>query len=286
MKNKSGIYTITSPSGKQYVGSAVDFDRRWRLHLRQLRNGIHHSHVLQMAFKKYGESGLRFSVLLICQKENLLMHEQLAIDTLDPAYNICRIAGSSLGVKRRAETRAKVSLANKGEKHRCWGKPHSEEMRAKLSASNTGVRRSKETCERVSASKRGVPLSQAHRAAISAGITGPGNPNWGKKLMQEQRDRISGKNHHMFGKKHTEEARKKMRGINNGPKHYRSRAVVGKHKILGDEIRFETITDAVKWLQGNGFQKAGQSAISLCCIGDRKVAYGYGWSYSVNPRPS
>ena len=52
----SGIYTITSPSGNQYVGSASSFGSRWGRHLSDLRKGIHHSAQLQRAFNKYGET--------------------------------------------------------------------------------------------------------------------------------------------------------------------------------------------------------------------------------------
>ena len=60
-----GIYAITSPSGKQYIGSARSFRERWQKHLKDLRNGKHHSPGLQHAFNKYGESALRFDKIAI-----------------------------------------------------------------------------------------------------------------------------------------------------------------------------------------------------------------------------
>lgn len=36
-----GVYTITSPSGKQYVGSAIVFYKRWSAHRRALEMGRH-----------------------------------------------------------------------------------------------------------------------------------------------------------------------------------------------------------------------------------------------------
>jgi hypothetical protein len=47
-----------------------------------------------------------------------------------------KIAGSSLGFKHSEETLAKLSAMNKGENHPSFGKTRSEDIRAKISASN------------------------------------------------------------------------------------------------------------------------------------------------------
>lgn len=102
----SGVYTITSPSGKQYVGSAVHFEKRWRMHRWQLKNKAHYNSILQKVFNKYGEQ-LKYEPLLICAQKDLIFYEQRAIDLLKPAYNICIVANSRLGVKASIETRMK-----------------------------------------------------------------------------------------------------------------------------------------------------------------------------------
>lgn len=51
----SGVYAFTSPSGGQYVGSAVNLARRRSQHLWALRRGRHRNPALQKAFNKYGE---------------------------------------------------------------------------------------------------------------------------------------------------------------------------------------------------------------------------------------
>ena len=95
----SGVYKITSPSGKFYIGSAVNIRTRWKTHRKQLRGGIHHSVVLQRASEKHGLDNLIFQVLLVCEPCNLLMYEQRAMDVLKPQYNVSPTAGSKLGVK-------------------------------------------------------------------------------------------------------------------------------------------------------------------------------------------
>lgn len=110
----SGIYTISSPSGKLYIGSAINLARRKIQHFHGLRNKVHANSILQKAFNKYGEENLIFKEIIHCSVANLLLYEQIAIDAFEPAYNIAKIAGSSLGIKRSESTKMKLSLAKTG----------------------------------------------------------------------------------------------------------------------------------------------------------------------------
>lgn len=102
----SGVYEIVHlPTGRRYIGSAVNYTNRRKFHLMQLRRGIHHNIRLQNAWQKYGKDQFQFNLLLICQREMVLFYEQLLIDGYDPWFNIARVAGSSIGVKHSAETR-------------------------------------------------------------------------------------------------------------------------------------------------------------------------------------
>jgi group I intron endonuclease len=148
-----GIYSITSPSGKQYIGSAVSFKDRWAGHLRRLRAGTHRNFALQNAYHKYGEASLIFAKIAFCKRSDLLKREQEQIDSRDKdqLYNICKIAGSRLGLKSRPETIEKMSASQKG-------RVVSAESRAKMSAAQTGRKRE--------------PFSESHRAKISAALKG------------------------------------------------------------------------------------------------------------------
>ncbi len=107
----SGIYYWRTPSGL-YVGSAVDLRKRKGAHLTDLRRGVHNNKFLQHAFDKHGDA-FEFEILLLCEPCDLLRCEQHFIDKLKPRYNLCRVAGSSLGVKKRPETKALLSVASK-----------------------------------------------------------------------------------------------------------------------------------------------------------------------------
>lgn len=116
------IYCIINKiTGKRYVGSAVDFYGRKRQHLSHLRRGIHHSPYLQRSWDKYKEENFDFIILeTVEKKENLILREQWWIDNTPSEYNACKIAGSSLGIKRRPETLKKIRLAILGVKHPEW----------------------------------------------------------------------------------------------------------------------------------------------------------------------
>lgn len=104
----SGIYKIYNIiTNDCYIGSSYDLTKRKQRHSRDLKANKHHSLILQRAVNKYGINNFRFKILELCVVDDLLNKEQYYIDTFFPKYNICRYAGSSLGVKQSEESKAK-----------------------------------------------------------------------------------------------------------------------------------------------------------------------------------
>lgn len=126
-----GVYTITSPSGRQYVGSAVSFRKRWWRHLRDLRKNEHHCAPLQRAFNKYGETALRFDIVALVPRADLLKREQEQIDARSRRrlYNTLPTAGSHDGAKRSPESCERIRLSKLAQPREVWDK---------IGASNTG----------------------------------------------------------------------------------------------------------------------------------------------------
>ena len=116
------IYSIINiVNNKKYVGSAINFEKRKRIHLSDLRNGNHHSILLQRSWEKYGEENFIFVILEeVKNKEDLITREQWWIDNILCEYNIAKTANSSLGIKRREDTIEKIRNANLGLKHPEW----------------------------------------------------------------------------------------------------------------------------------------------------------------------
>lgn len=197
-----GIYAIENIStGRRYVGSSCDVNRRWREHLADLGRGSHGNVRLQRTWTRYGGATFKFIVLeYITNESTLLAREQSYIDVTPKLYNICKVAGrppkfseyqdrdaarakmraSHTGVPLSAACRARLSEVRKGRKL-------SDDHKRKLSAAKRGTKlppMSAETIARMSAAQKGKVKSPETRARMSAAQVG-------KSVSSEQRARIS-----------------------------------------------------------------------------------------------
>lgn len=76
-----GIYKIENNCNEKiYVGSSIDIDKRLYKHLWLLRKGIHDNTHLQNSFNQYGEECFKFSVLEICEIDDLSSRENFYIE--------------------------------------------------------------------------------------------------------------------------------------------------------------------------------------------------------------
>ncbi len=201
-----GIYIIKNIiTGKIYIGSAVNIYIRWKTHLHNLKNEVHHSIHLQRSWNKHGDENFIFEILEEVEiKEILIEREQHYLDTLlfaqefikdgdkrffNLGYNISPTAKNCLGIKRSKQTRKKLSnLWNKkykeGYKHPLLGKKHSKETIQKQSISKIekykvethprkGKKHSKETIEKLKGKNKG-------ENSAMFGKKGKDHPCWGK----------------------------------------------------------------------------------------------------------
>ena len=111
----TGIYQIRNViNDKLYIGSTTRyFSQRKAEHFKNLRKGIHSSIILQNAWNKYGEKSFKFEILEECTKEKCLEREQYYLDSLNPKYNINKIAENSRG-KRWTLSQREKCLCKKG----------------------------------------------------------------------------------------------------------------------------------------------------------------------------
>lgn len=198
MNKISGIYQIQSKikPHKIYVGSAINMNERWHQHLNLLKRNKHGNIKLQRHHNKYGVDDLQFTLLLECDKCELINNEQKHIDLIKPEFNICKIANSSLGVKRTKVTIDKLSKWQKGIKKG----PLDKSICLKISITNKGRKVSPETRLKISNSLKGVKLTEERKLNISKSLTG-------RKLTYSQ-----------IGRKHSEETKRKISLINSGRK--------------------------------------------------------------------
>lgn len=92
IKNYYGIYAIRNCLDERfYIGSTIDFYKRYNDHLRLLRKGTHANKHLQAFSNKYGIDKLSFELLFLCKNTCLVYNEKIWIDMLNPKFNMRKI---------------------------------------------------------------------------------------------------------------------------------------------------------------------------------------------------
>jgi group I intron endonuclease len=222
-KNKQtmGIYLITSPSNKVYIGKSVNCEKRFKQYSKlQCKDQPR----LFNSLKKYGADAHKFEIIHICEEDELNDSERYFIFIYqtfgtDNGLNLC-IGG--LGGKVSEESERKKSLKLKG---RIFSEEHkkklserviSSETKKKLREANLGkkysleinLKKGRKGCKPHHA---GGHLSESHKKSLSLAFSGSNNPNYGKKHSDEIRNKISEKvRASTFRESYTEERRKSI----------------------------------------------------------------------------
>lgn len=179
----SGIYQIMNKINyHMYIGSAINLDERWRLHRVNLQSGVHHCIHLQRAWNKDGEDAFEFSEIEFVDRDNLVLREQYYFDLLKPEYNICKNAGSTLGVRMSEEAKQKMSIAKTGIKQ-------SEEHKRKRADKLRGKSRPIDVCLKISTGLIGRELPEESRLKISKSLQGNKNA-LGSKYSDEIKQKM------------------------------------------------------------------------------------------------
>lgn len=158
MNNDIGIYCIENKiNNKKYIGQSIHIHRRWSEHKYELNNNTHDNDYLQKSWNKYGLDNFEFSIIELCDIDELDDKECYYIslyNTFDRNHGYNLILGGGANRTISEETREKLRQANKrrksfpdmsGENNPMFGKHLSDETKEKIRQSRIGKKLSEET---------------------------------------------------------------------------------------------------------------------------------------------
>lgn len=183
-----GIYKITSPTGKIYIGQSINIKMRFKGY-KYLRPFFQDK--LFNSFKKYGYENHNFEIIHNCKEDELnyweLYYGKLYNVTGENGLNIRDCGGSngrhSIKTKQKMSEKAKIRFS-KPENNPFYKKHHTIETKNILSVINVNKPRNED----------------AIRKAVLK--------NTGKKRTDFFKKSRMGENNKMYNKKHTEETKK------------------------------------------------------------------------------
>lgn len=165
LSDHQGIYMITClATGRFYIGSAKNFRKRVWVHKSRLNHGKHHNAYLQAAWLRYGPSRFAFYLLEAVQDAaTLIEREQHWMDAMQACQSGFNFA------PRAGSTLGRVFSLESRQKMSAKKKgiPLSPEHRAALSKARKGRTVSEETRKRMSEWQKGRSPSATCRAAVA-----------------------------------------------------------------------------------------------------------------------
>jgi group I intron endonuclease len=174
----SGVYSVISPTGKIYIGSSVDINRRFYMYkLIQ----CHKQKKLYNSLKKYGYDAHVFSILKVCEPEERFKYEReygVLFNSVQDGLNCCLPADGELPPISRPRTpeqiekMRQINLGRKAseatrEKHRIAAlkRKQTEATKQKLRDLWIGKKRDEYIGNKISESLKGK-VSAKRRAVI------------------------------------------------------------------------------------------------------------------------
>ena len=272
------IYKIINViNGKFYIGSTLNFEKRQKQHIEQLRRQRHHCLHLQNAFKEYGEENFIFE----CRKVNVKDVKQL--HKLEERYiQLCWNSGELYNCSKKAgggdnvttspkykefclrqtqilnerysnmtlEERQRLSNIKKGELNGNFGNKWSDEQRKLLSEKKIQYFQENEHHYK---GKTWEELFGEEKAKVLK-----------EKLSQRSKDKV-GELNSFFGKHHTDETKEKLRQKNKG------KIPQNRKKVLCNGVIYDSATDCAEKLK-----------IHITTVSYRARKGLYGFSYIEN----
>jgi group I intron endonuclease len=232
-----GIYKITSPSSKIYIGQSIDIqDRERKYSQKNCKNQVR----LHRSICKYGWESHLFEIIEECDINILNERERYWQDF----YNCIGEKGLNCNLINTSELK----------------KVHSDETKNKIGKANKGKKRTEEDILKMSERMKGRFYGEKH-------------PMYGKKHSKETLMKISELkkgNKNMLGKKHSKETKKKLSDIFKGFKHTEEAKNKISESLKGRIVTKETRNKISESNKGTVFSEDRKEKISKALTG-RKI---------------
>jgi group I intron endonuclease len=170
-----GIYKITNPNGKIYIGQSINIEKRfYRYSI--VSSNVNKQTKLYRSLLKYGVDNHKFEIIEKCECDELNekeRHYQELYNCVDNGLNCYYTSTNDKTGSPSLETLKRMSDAQKGNQN--WlGKKHNQQAKDKISKGNTGKKHSDI-----------VNLSKGRKGRVSnrKGIFSENHPN-SKKIFQ------------------------------------------------------------------------------------------------------
>ena len=183
MEKQIGIYKITSPSGRVYIGQSINIQKRFNTY-KKLKSSVKKQTLLYRSFKKYGVEKHQLEIIELCEEKELNKRErffQEKFEVLEKGLNCQLTKTKDRSGRLSEETKKKLSESSKGCKPWNKGKKHSEETKIKIGLKSKGRKHSEETKKKMSESRKGKATWNKGRKGLQK------HSEETKKKMSEQR---------------------------------------------------------------------------------------------------
>jgi len=237
MNKICGIYKITSPTGKIYIGQSVDIINRFR----QYKLGHSKQQVkLFNSLKKYGVENHKFEIVEECDRKYLNEKEIFYIskfNSFNSQNGLNLRSGGCQNSLISQETKRRMSESRKGNKN-ALGLIHSDESKKKMSESKKGIKLTAEHIENMRKASLGRKFSDETKRKI-------GMKSVGRYFSPEARKKISDAG---IGRVHSDETKLKI-GLGSLGKTQNKKNKLSKYigvSVLLPNKRQRTITTKYK----------------------------------------
>jgi group I intron endonuclease len=185
-KNIIGIYKITNPKGKIYIGQSIDIERRFKEYKTlQCKN----QPKIYNSLYKYTPENHMFEIIEECifeQLNNRELYWKLYYNSINEGLN-CELYDNGIG-PRSEETKLKISSSQKGNKYNL-GKKRTKETKqlqsdiakSQIWRKNVGIKQKgknkhsnqhiKQMCKKIIDNNTGIIYNSCTEASLSLGIS-------------------------------------------------------------------------------------------------------------------